>query len=1014
MKERATLGVAAVLGVCLVFIAGPAEAANVNWAAAVSGDWSDSTNWSPMQVPTGDDVALINLAGTYTVDVDQDAQVGRIVFGNNTGTQTLRVDGTHLQLNAVAPGTAISGGGVVEMSNGGLLDGAGLVNLFAQLKLTDSNLALRVNVSGGTLFVNGISSHTGALNLNSGGTLNVQSGMFAIADPFTVNGALNLSGAGAALSVTNGTLTIGTGGSLNATGPGATRVLDAQVNNMGTIVVAADLAINRGDADHVNSGLISCSLGNLTVTQTGDTPSFTNTGTLAISMSATVTGGVVQNTGSGLIRGGGLLNVSDALFTNSAGIAPGSSAGVLSVSGNYQQTLPGTYRCELGGVGSLHDRLVVTGSADLSGELAVSLLNGFTPAVGDSFVVLTYDAFTGAFSDTSSLEGVAPGVDLVQDYQPNQLVLRAVAVPLADNIAPVDPGICITPSNPCLTIPFQFHRTVSAPVRAFTVTFALSPELELCDGMASITEGDYLSGFCGSGCTIFQKNDNGDGTYTVDCAILGANCGPATTPGNLFAIQVQSSSGDGSGTVTVLSTTVRDCNNAPVPAEPGPATLIGIDETIPAAITDLSVTKIENGNDEDGNIGIRVDFTASEDGLQVFRKGFGDYPEYQSGSAPSVPTSPADAVANGWELTEIAASGQIDQPSRRDYWYYVAFITSPCGLVSPPSDMTGGTLNYHLGDVSDGAVQCQGDNQVGSVDLSFLGAHYFTSGPGVDPVNCLDVGPTHDFTPDGLPRPDNVIGFEDLLMFAINFGQVSRPVVDRETSTSAEAPRLLLVGGEIDGTFLARLVLDGNAASAKGAHTVVTYDAASLELLDVARGSLVDLQRSGPMFFQHKDEAGSITIDTAILGQSAAIQGSGELAVLRFRVLDRAATPHLTVADLRDLYNRPVDGKIETTPPLEEPALPSVTSLLGARPNPAPGHAEIWFQLAAESSVRLDVYDITGRQVRSLTDRVLPAGEHSVRWDGMDDAGHAVASGIYFYTFRSGAQVETRKLHLTR
>src|SRR5690606_3502271 len=107
MKERATLGVAAVLGVCLAMFAGLAEAANINWASAVSGDWSDSTNWNPPQVPTGEDVALINLAGTYTVNVDQDAEVGRIVFGSATGAQTLRLDGTHLQLNAAAPATAI-------------------------------------------------------------------------------------------------------------------------------------------------------------------------------------------------------------------------------------------------------------------------------------------------------------------------------------------------------------------------------------------------------------------------------------------------------------------------------------------------------------------------------------------------------------------------------------------------------------------------------------------------------------------------------------------------------------------------------------------------------------------------------------------------------------------------------------------------------------------------------------------------------------------------------------------
>jgi hypothetical protein len=1016
MNVRATLRVAAVLGVCLVLTASRAHADNITWASAVSGDWSDSTKWSPMQVPDGDDLALINIAGTYTVTLDQDAEVGRILLGNSSGAQTLALDGRHLQLNAAAPATSVSGGAVLDVKNGSLIDGAGQINVFSQFKLTDSDLALRVNLSGGALVINGTSSHTGIFNLNSGGSLNVQSGMFTIADPFTANGSISLSGAGSALSVTNGTLTIGSTGSLNSIGTGSTRVLDAQINNQGTIVVAADLHINRGDANHVNSGLITCSVGSLSVIQTGDNPSFTNTGTMAISVSATFTGGTVQNSGSGLIRGGGLLNVSDAIFTNSADIAPGSSAGLLSLSGNYQQSAPGTYRCELGGLvaGSSHDQLVVIGSADLNGELAVSLINGFIPAPGDSFVILTYDSFTGAFADTSSLEGIAPGIDLVQDYQANQLVLHAVEVPLADNIAPLDPGICITPSNPCLTIPFQFHRTVSTPVRAFTVTFSLSPSLELCNGLASITEGTYLSAFCGGGCTAFQKNDNGDGTYTVDCAILGSNCGPTGTPGDLFSIQVQSAGEtEASGAVTVISTTVRDCDNAPVPAEPGPPTLLVIDATVPVAIADLTVSQIVSDNDSDGTTGIDVSFSTSEGGVQVYRKGYGDYPEYADGGVPTVPATPAAALADGWVLTDITGSGQIDEPPARDYWYYVAFIVSPCALVSPPSNMTGGTLNYHLGDVSDGAVPCQGDNSVGSVDLSFLGAHYFTSGAGVDPVNCLDVGPTDDFSPDGLPRPDDVIGFEDLLMFAINFGQVSRPESGRDEHASREAASLLLFGGESDGVFTARLTLDGNQA-VKGAHAVIEYDPASLELLGVERGSLFDRRQQGPVFFQHEDKGGSITIDTAVMGRGAAIEGSGEIAELRFRMLDGNAQLDLATADLRDLYNRPLGPEVDSAPPVEAPALPRVTSLLGARPNPANGHADIWFQLAEEASVRLDVYDISGRQIRSLDERVLPAGEHSIRWDGKDDAGHSVGSGIYFYTFRSGAQVETRKLYLSR
>jgi flagellar hook assembly protein FlgD len=55
----------------------------------------------------------------------------------------------------------------------------------------------------------------------------------------------------------------------------------------------------------------------------------------------------------------------------------------------------------------------------------------------------------------------------------------------------------------------------------------------------------------------------------------------------------------------------------------------------------------------------------------------------------------------------------------------------------------------------------------------------------------------------------------------------------------------------------------------------------------------------------------------------------------------------------------------------------------------------------APAPVRIAVYDIQGRRVRPLLDQTVPAGYHSVIWDGRDDGGHAVASGIYLARLRS-------------
>jgi flagellar hook assembly protein FlgD len=65
-------------------------------------------------------------------------------------------------------------------------------------------------------------------------------------------------------------------------------------------------------------------------------------------------------------------------------------------------------------------------------------------------------------------------------------------------------------------------------------------------------------------------------------------------------------------------------------------------------------------------------------------------------------------------------------------------------------------------------------------------------------------------------------------------------------------------------------------------------------------------------------------------------------------------------------------------------------------------------------SVRVSVFDVAGRQIRTLEDRSVPAGWHAVQWDGRDASGRAVAAGIYFVRLRGDGVDETGKVTLLR
>lgn len=92
------------------------------------------------------------------------------------------------------------------------------------------------------------------------------------------------------------------------------------------------------------------------------------------------------------------------------------------------------------------------------------------------------------------------------------------------------------------------------------------------------------------------------------------------------------------------------------------------------------------------------------------------------------------------------------------------------------------------------------------------------------------------------------------------------------------------------------------------------------------------------------------------------------------------------------------------------------TGLLGlAYPNPVRGEkAMIPFSVPHSGRVELRVYDLAGREVRTLVDETLEAGERVVLWDGSDSQGQPVSGGIYFYRLRMPGHESTMKLVRTR
>lgn len=87
---------------------------------------------------------------------------------------------------------------------------------------------------------------------------------------------------------------------------------------------------------------------------------------------------------------------------------------------------------------------------------------------------------------------------------------------------------------------------------------------------------------------------------------------------------------------------------------------------------------------------------------------------------------------------------------------------------------------------------------------------------------------------------------------------------------------------------------------------------------------------------------------------------------------------------------------------------------LANHPNPFISATTVTFALSGPSEVSLDVYDLAGRKVKSLSSGRRAAGDHRVAWDGTNDRGRRVASGVYFLRLDTGRGVATRHLNLVR
>jgi len=95
-------------------------------------------------------------------------------------------------------------------------------------------------------------------------------------------------------------------------------------------------------------------------------------------------------------------------------------------------------------------------------------------------------------------------------------------------------------------------------------------------------------------------------------------------------------------------------------------------------------------------------------------------------------------------------------------------------------------------------------------------------------------------------------------------------------------------------------------------------------------------------------------------------------------------------------------------------SIPQVLSIESNYPNPFNPVTTIRFSVPSDATVKMTIYNIRGQKVKELLNGVLPAGMHSILWNGTDYANNSVSSGLYFARIVQGKSIRVHKMMLLK
>ena len=193
-----------------------------------------------------------------------------------------------------------------------------------------------------------------------------------------------------------------------------------------------------------------------------------------------------------------------------------------------------------------------------------------------------------------------------------------------------------------------------------------------------------------------------------------------------------------------------------------------------------------------------------------------------------------------------------------------------------------------------------------------------------------------------------------------------------------------------------------------GADISISYDASKLKAVGVSPSDMMS-----PFMFQSNIEVDEVKMAVA---SAEGVEVGGDIAYIEFEILPGErhdwGDALLRIQDVQ--LNEGLIPAVTEQTELSLAVIPEVYALSQNYPNPFNPETVINYDLPVRSHLSITIFNLMGQKVATVVDGYRSAGSYSIVWDGKDNNGKSLASGVYLYRMETDGFVQTRKLVLMR